>query len=185
MSGSQLDSDIGPCPECAGGAGAVGEIVARYGSEPDMLIPMMQDIQTAHGYLARSELLALARALEVPLSRVYSVATFYSSFRLEPPGEHSIALCMGTVCYLKGADRIATDIQEEFQVAPGGTSPDGKFSFAPVNCLGACALAPVMVVDGEYFGGLTRAAALDLLHKIATGERPAGAAVASGNGRTP
>lgn len=151
----------------------VREIIDRYGGESEMLIPMMQDIQTAQGYLPKEQLQLLASELDVPLSQVYGVATFYSSFRLQPKGEHTITLCMGTVCYLKGADQIAAVIQEEFQVTPGGTSPDGKFSFSPVNCLGACALAPVMVVDGEYFGDLSAGSALDILQKIATGKRVA------------
>ena len=147
-----------------------------------MLIPMMQDIQTAEGYLPREQLRIAGHELGVPLSRIYSVATFYASFRLQPKGEHTITLCMGTVCYLKGADQIAAAIQEEFQVPPGGTSPDGKFSFAPVNCLGACALAPVMVVDGEYFGGLTATSAVDILQKIAAGKPVAAARRKAGQG---
>ncbi|MHB1034877.1 MAG: NADH-quinone oxidoreductase subunit NuoE family protein [Pirellulales bacterium] len=159
----------------------VREIVQRYGSEEEMLIPMMQDLQTAQGYLPREQLHTLARELAVPLSRIYSVATFYGSFRLQPKGEHSVTLCMGTVCYLKGADQISEAIQEEFQVTPGGTSPDGKFSFAPVNCLGACALAPVMVVDGEYFGSVSARSAVDILRKVAAGKM---VAVEQGGGMT-
>jgi NADH-quinone oxidoreductase subunit E len=157
-------------PEVVCGDGLVHEIVQRYGGVEDMLIPMMQDLQAAQGYLPREQLQALARELAVPLSRLYSVATFYGSFRLQPKGEHTVTLCMGTVCYLKGADQISEAIQEEFALKPGGTSPDGKFTFAPVNCLGACALAPVMVVDGEYFGGLSATSALDILRKIAAGK---------------
>jgi NADH:ubiquinone oxidoreductase subunit E len=87
-----------------------------------------------------------------------------------PKGEHTITLCLGTVCYLKGANKISETIQQEFQVKPGGTSPDGKFTFAPVNCLGACALAPVMVVDEEYYGGLTTDSAVEILRDIAAGK---------------
>ena len=111
----------------------------------------------------------------------HDVATFYSPFRLQPKGEHTITLCLGTVCYLKGADQIAAVIQDEFQVAPGGTSPDGKFSFSPVNCLGAlCALAPVMAVDGEYFGDLSAGSALDILQRIAAGKKPSNNAAKAG-----
>jgi NADH-quinone oxidoreductase subunit E len=151
----------------------IEHIVQRYGGDAGMLIPMMQDIQAEHGYLPQAELKALARELCVPLARIYGVATFYASFRLVPKGEHTIQLCMGTVCFLKGAAKVSDAIQKEFQLVPGGTSPDGKFSFSPVNCVGACALAPVMVVDGQYHGGLSVDAAVELLLKTAPDGQPA------------
>jgi NADH-quinone oxidoreductase subunit E len=156
-------------------AGVVDEIVERYSGDADMLIPMMQDVQAECGYLPRDELKELARALAVPVARVYGIATFYASFRLQPPGDPTIQLCMGTVCFLKGADKISEAIQREFELVPGGTSPDGKFTYSPLNCVGACALAPVMVVDGEYHGGLAVDSAVELLHKVAGGGKPAAA----------
>ena len=147
-------------------------VIGRYDRDPGMLIPMMQDVQVECGYLPQPELKELSVKLAVPLARIYSVASFYSSFRLLPPGDHTIQLCMGTVCFLKGADKISASIQKEFELAPGGTSPDRKFTYSPVNCVGACALAPVMVVDGAYYGGLTPDSAIELLHKIAAGEQP-------------
>jgi len=160
------------------GNDTIATIIDRYGGDPGMLIPMMQDVQAELGYLPQRELKELSSGLAVPLSRIYSVATFYSSFRLMPKGDHTIQLCMGTVCFLKGAGKIAEAIQKEFELVPGGTSPDRKFTFAPVNCMGACALAPVMVVDGDYHGELTVDSAMELLHKIAAGEAaaPSGAA---------
>lgn len=149
----------------------IEKIVARYDDDVGMLIPMMQDLQAECGYLPADHLRRLAKRLTVPLARIYGVATFYASFRLMPKGEHTITLCLGTVCYLKGADKISATIQQEFQVKPGETSPDGKFTYAPVNCLGACALAPVMVVDGEYYGKLLPDSAVELLRKIAAGEK--------------
>jgi NADH-quinone oxidoreductase subunit E len=145
----------------------IAGIIDHYEGDPGMLIPMMQDVQTQCGYLPQSELRELSRRLAVPLARVYSVASFYSSFRLMPKGDHTIQLCMGTVCFLKGAGQISECIQKEFDLVPGGTSPDRKFTYSPVNCVGACALAPVMVVDGEYYGGLTVESSIELLHKIA------------------
>jgi NADH:ubiquinone oxidoreductase subunit E len=170
MDSSRLDQPRSPQPEHVCGVNPVREIIDRYGGEPDMLIPILQDIQGVEGYLPREHLRLLAQELSIPLSRIYGVATFYASFRLQPKGEHTVTLCMGTVCYLKGADQIKLALEEEFQVAPGGNSPDGKFTFAPVNCLGACALAPVMVVDGEYFGGVTPTSALNILQKSAAGK---------------
>ncbi len=153
---------------------SVARIVDRYGGDPDMLIPMMQDIQADCGYLPQAELKELSRTLQVPLARIYSVATFYSSFRLVPKGEHTIQLCMGTVCFLKGAGQISETLQKEFSLVAGGTSPDGKFTFSPVNCVGACALAPVMVVDGQYYGNLTVEKAVEMLHQVAAGQAPLG-----------
>ncbi|HIQ20709.1 MAG TPA: NAD(P)H-dependent oxidoreductase subunit E [Planctomycetes bacterium] len=144
----------------------IAGIVDRYEGDPGMLIPMMQDVQAACGYLPQTELKELSNRLAVPLARIYSVATFYASFRLMPKGDHTIQLCMGTVCFLKGADKISQAIQEEFQLVPGGTSPDRRFTFSPVNCVGACALAPVMVVDGHYHGNLDVDGAIRLLGEI-------------------
>ena len=144
----------------------IEEIVSRYDGEVGMLIPMMQDIQAECGYLPVEQLRVLSASLDVPLSRIYAVATFYSSFRLAPKGRHEVTLCVGTVCYLKGAGAISQMIEAEFQVAPGGTTPDGLFSFQPVNCVGACALAPVMIVDGEYHDGVSVDAARELLRSL-------------------
>ena len=104
----------------------VAQIVGRYDGDAGMLIPMMQDIQAEFGYLPQPQLKELSSRLSVSLSRIYSVATFYSSFRLMPKGDHTIQLCMGTVCFLKGADKISDAIQQEFELVPGGTSPDGR-----------------------------------------------------------
>jgi NADH-quinone oxidoreductase subunit E len=149
------------------------QIVDRYNAEVGMLIPMMQDIQAEHGYLPPDQLHALAKRLELPLSRLYAVATFYSSFRLAPKGAHDVTLCMGTVCYLKGAGAISEAICKKFRVEPGGTTRDRLFSFQAVNCVGACALAPVMVVDGKYYDGVTPDSALEVLHKLRPDEEDA------------
>jgi NADH-quinone oxidoreductase subunit E len=144
----------------------VKEIVDRYERDPGMLIPMMQDLQAGSGYLPADELRALAGELAVPLTRVYGVATFYSSFRLAPRGQHEVTLCMGTVCYLKGAPRISEAICEEYGIQPGGTTADRLFTLQGVNCVGACALAPVMIVDGKYYDGVTPDSALKVLRAL-------------------
>ena len=144
----------------------IQEIVARYEGDMGMLIPMMQDLQAEYGYLPAEQLRHLSGQLDVPLTRVYGVATFYSSFRLAPKGQHEVTLCMGTVCYLKGANRISEAICEEFNIEPGGTTPDRLFTLQAVNCVGACALAPVMVVDGEYHDGVTPESALDIIRGL-------------------
>ncbi len=146
--------------------GFVGELIARYEGDEGMLIPMMQDLQAQYGYLPPEELRRLSKELGVPLTRVYGVAMFYSSFRLSPRGQHEVTLCMGTVCYLKGAPHISEAICAEYGIQPGGTTSDRLFTLQAVNCVGACALAPVMIVDGKYYDGMTPDAALKILRDI-------------------
>ena len=148
----------------------IQEIVARYDGDVGMLIPIMQDLQAEYGYLPAEQLRRLSKLLEVPLTRIFSVATFYSSFYLAPKGQHEVSLCMGTVCHLKGAGQISETIRNEFQVEPGGTTIDRLFTFQPVNCVGACALAPVMVVDGTYYDGVTPESAMEILHNLSSDE---------------
>jgi NADH-quinone oxidoreductase subunit E len=151
----------------------IDRIVDRYDAEVGMLIPMMQDIQAECGYLPAEQLHCLGKRLNVPLSRLYAVATFYASFRLAPKGAHEVTLCVGTVCYLKGAGRISEAICREFRVEPGGTTRDRLFTFQAVNCVGCCAVAPVMLVDGKYHQGLTPESALEILYALAPDETAA------------
>jgi len=148
----------------------IEELVAKYESDKGMLIPIMQDIQYEYGYLQAERLRELAVILNVPLSRVYQVATFYASFRLAPKGQHEVTLCMGTVCYLKGADRIAERISEEYGIEPGGTTEDRLFTLQAVNCVGACAVAPVVIVDGNYHGNCTPESTLEILRGLSRQE---------------
>ena len=155
----------------------IERIVDRYEGDAGMLIPMMQDLQAECGYLPAEQLRRLSERLDVPLSRLYAVATFYASFRLAPKGAHEVTLCVGTVCYLKGSGRISEAICEEFHVEAGGTTRDRLFTFQAVNCVGACALAPVMMVDGKYHDGVTPESALEILHGLDPAEEvDAGAA---------
>ena len=151
----------------------IQDIVTRYEGDVGMLIPMMQDLQTECGYLPAEQLRRLSKQLDIPLTRIYGVATFYSSFRLAPKGQHEVTLCMGTVCYLKGADRISEAICEEFSIEPGSTTADRLFTLQAVNCVGACALAPVMVVDGKYYDGVTPGSALDIIHGLSVEQETA------------
>lgn len=148
----------------------IEQIVGRYDAEVGMLIPMMQDLQAECGYVPADDLRRLAARLEVPLSRLYAIATFYASFRLSPKGHHEVTLCVGTVCYLKGSGAISEMIRKEFRVEGGGTTPDGLFSFMPVNCVGACAVAPVMIVDGKYYDGVTQDSAREILRALPLAE---------------
>ena len=151
----------------------IEKIVGRYDGDIGMLIPMMQDLQAECGYLPVDHLRYLGKQLKVPMSRLYAVATFYSSFRLSPKGAHEVSLCMGTVCFLKGSGGILEAICREFKIEPGGTTLDRLFSFQPVNCVGACALAPVMVVDGKYYDGVTSESALEVIHSLSPAQETA------------
>jgi NADH:ubiquinone oxidoreductase subunit E len=149
----------------------VTQIVERYEGDSGMLIPMMQDLQAEYGYLPAEQLREIAEELKIPLTRVYGVAMFYSSFRLTPKGAHEVTLCMGTVCYLKGAPRISEAVCQEYGIQPGGTTSDRLFTLQAVNCVGACALAPVMIVDGKYYDGVTPESALKVLSGLSPEER--------------
>jgi NADH-quinone oxidoreductase subunit E len=151
----------------------IQEIVSRYESDEGMLIPMLQDLQAGYGYLPAEQLRCLSKQLSIPLTRIYGVVTFYASFRLAPKGQHEVTLCMGTVCYLKGANRISEAICEEFHIAPGGTTSDRLFTLQAVNCVGACAVAPVILVDGKYYENMTPEAALNILHGLSVGQSTA------------
>lgn len=151
----------------------IEQIINRYDGEVGMLIPMMQDLQAECGYLPVEHLRCLSKLMKVPLSRIYAVATFYSSFRLAPKGAHEVTLCMGTVCYLKGATRICEAICREFHVEPGGTTRDRLFTLQAVNCVGACALAPVMIVDGQYHDGVTPESAMQIIYGFSPAEQAA------------
>lgn len=148
----------------------IAEIISWYEGDTGMLIPMMQDLQAEHGYLPAEQLRVLSKRLEVPLSRVYHVATFYSSFRLAPKGQHEVTLCMGTVCYLKGAARISEVICGEYNIEPGGTTSNRLFTLQAVNCVGACAVAPVMIIDGKYYNNMTPESALEILQGLSLDE---------------
>ena len=151
---------------------AADAVVARYGRDPDFLISMLQDLQAEQEHVPPEAMKRLAEVLEIPLSRIYSVATFYTTFSLTRRGKHLITLCVGTVCYLKGAKAVAEAIQEQLKVQPGGTTEDRLFTFQPVNCLGACALAPVMVIDAKYYGKVTPDQVEGILAEYAGKEEP-------------
>jgi len=130
-------------------------ILSRYEGEPYDLIPVLQEIQDNYGYLPKDEVKEVARRLNVPLTQIYSVATFYKMFTLVPKGRHQIKVCLGTTCHLKGGLRLVDSLSSRLGVEVGYTSKDGQFSLETVGCLGSCAQAPVMMVDDRYFARVT------------------------------
>jgi NADH-quinone oxidoreductase subunit E len=138
--------------------------IRRCGGEgAGFLIPILQDIQREYGYLPLPVLKELSQQLGVTLSQVYQVATFYKSLSLKPRGRHIISVCTGTVCHLKGAGKLAEAIRDQLEIPLGGTTRDLRFSLENVNCLGACALAPVLVVDGHYYAKVEPSAVKKIL----------------------
>ena len=133
----------------------VKDIIAKYEADPAQIIAILQDIQSVKRYLPEEDLRELAGALDVPLTRIYRIATFFKAFSLEPKGEHIINVCVGTACHVRGSGRILDELERQLGIASGETTSDLKFSLETVNCLGACALGPVVVVDQEYHGDMT------------------------------
>lgn len=124
-------------------------------TDSNELIPFLQEIQNAYGYLPPPVLTELSTRTSIPASRIYGVATFYEQFYLEPRGRHTIRCCRGTACHVRGGSGIIEAIQNVLNVAPGETTEDMRFTFETVACLGTCFLAPVIMVNKDYYGNLT------------------------------
>jgi NADH:ubiquinone oxidoreductase subunit E len=126
-------------------------------SQPHQLIEVLQDIQDLYGYVPAEAMKTVAQELGVPLIEVYRVATFYKTFSLKPRGEHVITVCTGTACHVRGASLLLDQLQGQLQIKTGDTTEDGLFTVECVNCVGACALGPVIVQDGSYDHHMTPA----------------------------
>ncbi|MFV2072898.1 MAG: NAD(P)H-dependent oxidoreductase subunit E [Thermoanaerobaculales bacterium] len=129
------------------------EILERYPLEEPALIQVLQDVHRAYNYLPCDVLVRVAEALDVPLAKVFSVATFYKAFALEPQGDTIVKVCTGTACHIRGAGQLVEELERELGIGPGETTEDLKFTLKTVNCVGACAMAPVMIVGERYRGG--------------------------------
>lgn len=134
---------------------ALVEILDRYRGQRDALITVLEEIQEHYGYLPRRELLYTARELGFPLAQVYGAATFYNLFRFEPPGRYVVRICKGTACHVRRADGILDLLKEKLGIHEAETTPDGLFTLQTVACVGACSLAPVMVVNDMTYGNMT------------------------------
>ena len=147
--------------------GKVCEILDRHGRNPAKLIPILQAVQDAYRYLPREILAFVATSLDLPPARVYGVATFYAHFTLEPKGKHVVRICDGTACHVKGSMAICEALRERLKLAEGmETTPDLLFTVETVSCLGACGLAPVMVIGDKVYGQVTPAKAMAAIDAI-------------------
>ncbi len=134
---------------------AVEELLEGRQGAPEQLVEALQDIQEAEGWVSQEAMRAVAERLGVPLIRVFRVASFYKAFALKPRGEHLVTVCTGTACHVRGAPRMLDEVLGQLGVQPGETTDDGLFTVECVNCLGCCALGPVVVLDGVYHDHMT------------------------------
>jgi len=140
-------------------------IPTKNGSN-ETLLSVLQDIQAKYGYLPEEKLIETAETLDMSLIDVYGVATFYKSFSLTPRGRHQVKVCLGTACHVRGASRIVEEIGRKLGIEPEETSEDGEFSLETVMCLGCCAIGPVVVIDGKYYGQVTPTKVESILRTI-------------------
>ena len=147
----------------------ISHILEQHGDKEGGLISILESIQAKYGYLPRSALEEIARETGQSLVDIYGVATFYKAFSLTPRGKHLISACLGTACHVRGGPSIAKAISAQLKVKSGETTQDREFTFETVNCLGACALGPVVVVDGHYFPNVKTSDIKDILQKARKG----------------
>jgi NADH-quinone oxidoreductase subunit E len=141
----------------------IDEIIEKHDSEASSLIQILLDIQAENHWLPSEALERVSEKLQVPMTRIQHIATFYKAFSLVPKGRHGIHICMGTACHVRGAGRVLDTVQDLTGIKPGETDLDLKFSLQTVNCLGCCALGPVMEIDGKTYGKMSPAQTADVL----------------------
>jgi NADH:ubiquinone oxidoreductase subunit E len=141
-------------------------VVKKYGAKPTALIMILQDVQKHFRYLPLDALKSTAREMNLPFAQIYGVATFYKSFSLKPKGKHHVCVCTGTACHVRQADVIVDKMQRELGIKPGETTSDMEFSFETVNCLGACALGPLVTANDVYYGNMTVSKVDKMLDKL-------------------
>ena len=139
--------------------------IEQHKSDAGALMPVLHEAQNIYGYLPSEVQTVISEQLNIPLAEVYGVATFYSQFSLQPKGKHQISVCLGTACYVKGSDKILEVLEKELKIKCGECTPDGKFSIDSCRCVGACGLAPVMIIDGEVYGKLSSGDVNGILEK--------------------
>lgn len=135
----------------------VNDIVNKYKHEKSVLISVLLDVNKEYKYLPKEILVYVSEELDIPLSQIYNVASFYSAFSLEPRGEHIVSVCMGTACHVRGAPRVLDEFERKLGIKAGETTEDMKYTLETVNCLGACALGPLVTIDGKYYGKMSAA----------------------------
>jgi len=143
----------------------VAAVIDKYNADKGQLISILQDVQSELYYLPKEALIQVSDTMGIPLSQVYSVATFFKAFSLTPRGKHLINLCLGTACHVRGASKVLEQIERSLKISRGETTADYKFTLETVNCMGCCALGPVVNIDGEYFGQMSAGKVDSILNK--------------------
>jgi len=128
----------------------VEDLIDSYIDRKEQLISLLQDVQAEFNYIPQDIIVRISQKLDIPLSQVFSVATFFQAFSLKPRGRHTVTICLGTACHVKGGQRLVDKMKRDFHIEPGETTDDERFTLETANCLGCCALGPVVVVDGKY-----------------------------------
>ena len=146
-------------------AGRSGTI-RRYPASREYLIPILQAVQGQEGYISKESIFEISDYLGLPESKIFGVTTFYNQFRLNAPGKYQVAICRGTACHVKGSFNLLETLQRELGIEPGATTRDGLFSLETVACIGACSIAPVMTVNGEFYGRLDKKAVEKVIREL-------------------
>ena len=145
----------------------VDGILARYpNAKRDALIPILQEVQEAHGYLSKEAIVRIGEHLGLPSSKIYGVATFYNQFRFQPNGKYHVQVCRGTACHVKNSLAVLEALKQALGVGPGQTTRDGAFSLEVVACIGACGLAPVITINGEFYAGVSPKKVRDIIENV-------------------
>jgi len=148
----------------------IKEVLSHHSADRASLIPVLQDIQARFGYLSQEAVEQLEQQSDISANEIYGVATFYTQFRFTPPGEHTIQVCLGTACHVRGGHQILQEFQQRLGINPGQTTKDGKFDLQRVACLGCCALAPVVTVDGRVHARMSVKKIPSLLSQYGAGK---------------
>ena len=143
-------------------------IIKKYDGKKEFLICILQDIQNRYEYLPRGALIHVSEKLDIPLIQIYGVATFFKAFSLTPRGGHTCTICLGTACHVRGAEKVLDRLKRSLDIDVGETTKDMAFTLKTVNCLGACALGPMMVVDDDYLGHMTQTKVDTVLKKYSS-----------------
>ncbi len=141
----------------------IEDICNSYNNDPGDLIKILHKCQTAFGYLPEDVQRVVAKILNISVAKVYGVVTFYSFFTMTPKGKHAISVCMGTACYVRGAEKVLDELKEQLKIKVGGVTPDGKFSLDCLRCVGACGLAPVVLIGDKVYGRLEASQVKEIL----------------------
>ncbi len=142
----------------------IDQIITEYGTNEGATIPVLQAVQTDYGYISKEHMHEICEKSEIKANRLYGVATFYSQFKLSPSGDHTIKLCKGTACHVRGADPLLDFLKEEIGIGIGETTKDNKFTLETVACLGCCSLAPAMMIGDKVYGKLTNEKIREILN---------------------